>query len=219
MIGVDGCRGGWLAAIDDGTDVAWSWTRDVAELLDLEADCVAIDMPIGLPDRGRRACDTEARLALGPRRSTVFPAPLRAVLQCPTYAEARAALAALGEPSMSAQAWGIVAAVRALDAALTPADDARVIEAHPELAFARMAGEVLAAKKTSAGRAERLAALATTWPDVEAVVARAPRPAAPDDPLDALACAWVGRRWVREEAVVVGDGMRDSRGLPMRIVS
>ena len=219
VVGVDGCRGGWLAASCDDDCVSWSWTRDVAALLALPADAVAIDMPIGLPDRGRRQCDVAARELLGPRRATVFDAPLRAVLPLPSYAAARAHLADIGERSMSAQAYGIVRAVRALDEAVSPVDDGRVVEAHPELAFLRMAGRPLAPKKTSVGAAERLEALAATWPDIAAIAATAPRPAATDDALDALACAWVARRWMRGEAVVLGDGMRDARGLPMRIVS
>ena len=219
VVGVDGCRGGWLAAVCDDDCVSWSWTRDVAALLALAADTVAIDMPIGLPDRGQRACDVAARELLGPRRATVFDAPLRGVLPLPSYAAARACLAEMGERSMSAQAYGIVPAVRALDEAVSAADDARVVEAHPELAFLRMTGRTLAPKKTPGGAAERLEALAATWPEAAAIAAAAPRPAARDDALDALACAWVARRWVTGEAVVLGDGLRDARGLPMRIVS
>lgn len=219
VVGVDGCRGGWLAAVCDADRVSWTWTRDVASLLALPADAMAIDMPIGLAEHGRRACDVAARQLLGARRATVFDAPLRAVLSCASYVEARTVLTELGERSMSAQAYGLVRAVRELDEALTPADGTRVVEAHPEVAFLRMAGRPLAAKKTALGRAERLEALATTWPDVAATAAAAGRPAAPDDALDALACAWVARRWVRGEATVIGDGERDTRGLPMRIVS
>jgi predicted RNase H-like nuclease len=118
---------------------------------------------------------------------------------------------------MSAQAFGIVRAVRDLDAAVSTADDHRVVEAHPELAFRVMTGTVLASKKTAEGRAQRLAALSATWPDVAALVAQAPKPAAPDDALDALACAWVARRWLRGEARILGDETRDAKHLPMRI--
>ena len=218
VVGVDGCRGGWLAAIA-GADggVTWRWTAAVAELLAEPADAVAVDMPIGLVESGRRTCDVQARRLLGRQGASVFAAPVRPVLGCTTYAEARALLAARGGPSMSAQAFGIVRAVRDLDAAVSTADDDRVVEAHPELAFRAMTGTALASKKTAEGRAERLAALSATWPDVATLVAQAPRPAAPDDALDALACAWVARRWLRGEARILGDEARDARGKPMRI--
>lgn len=219
-LGVDGCRGGWLAAVDDGgRRIAWRWTAEVGELLAMDAAAVAIDIPIGLPDRGSRACDVQARRRIGERRSSVFPAPVRSVLGCTTYAEARAVLAARGLPSMSAQAFGIVRAVRQVDRALGPADETRVVEAHPEVAFALLTGGGLAAKKTAPGREQRRRALANVCRDLDGLLAAAPRPAATDDALDALACLWVAGRWARGEAEVLGDGERDARGLVMRIVT
>lgn len=217
VIGVDGCRGGWLAALVDDTGPTWRWSTDIAGILAEDADAIAIDTPIGLPDAGSRACDVEARRLLGPRRSSVFAAPVRPVLDCATYAEARAVLAARGGASMSAQAFGIVRAVRAVDECLSAADTVRVVEAHPELAFRSLAGRDLAAKKTPEGHAQRISALSTVWPTVTDLVAAAPRPAAPDDALDALACAYVAGRWADGTATVLTDGRVDTRGLPMRI--
>jgi predicted RNase H-like nuclease len=221
VLGIDGCRGGWLAALlDDDASVAWEWTTDVATLVRAHADAVAIDIPIGLPDAGTRACDRAARSMLGRRGVSVFAAPVRPVLGCATYADARAVLADLGGPSMSAQAFGIVAAVRAVDEVLSPADEPRVLEAHPEVAFSRMAGApVLTGKRTVAGAAARLQLLTAWLPSVLEALADVPARAGLDDALDALACAWVARRWLRGTATVLGDGGRDARGLLMRIVA
>jgi len=221
VLGVDGCRGGWLAAeVDDDDRVSWQWCGEVAPLLRRPADAVAIDIPIGLPESGSRACDVQARASLGRRGVTVFPAPVRPVLGCSTYAEARAVLARAGGPSMSAQAFGIVSAVRQVDNAVTPADEPRVVEAHPELAFVTMAdGTALSAKRTDEGAARRRGLLASWLPDLADVVASAPARARPDDVLDALACAWVARRWRGGAAEVLGDDARDTRGLVMRIVA
>jgi len=221
VLGVDGCRGGWLwAVLDDDDRVTWHWTREIKELLEQAADVVAIDIPIGLPDAGIRACDVQARAALGRRGVTVFPAPVRPVLESTTYAEARRLLADLGGGSMSAQAFGIVGAVRQVDAALTPADEARVVEAHPELAFALMGdGVALPGKRTVEGASLRVQRLTAWLPAVAQVLAEAPARARPDDVLDALACAWVARRWRAGTACVLGDGARDSHGLLMRIAA
>jgi predicted RNase H-like nuclease len=222
--GVDGCRGGWLAVDVDlrSGAVAWQWwplAQTAAVLHDGEVAVTAIDIPIGLPATGRRACDVAARARLGRRGVSVFPAPLRAVLGCPSYAEARAVLASLGGPSMSAQAFGIVAAVAAVDAVVSPADDGRLVEAHPEVAFAAMGdGPVLAGKRTAAGVATRLRLLAAWRPDVLDVLAGVPAEAPLDDALDALACAWVAGRVRRGEHETLGDSGRDDRGLPTRIV-
>jgi len=208
------------AELDEENRVAWQWSPDIETLLRLPADVVAIDIPIGLPEAGVRACDVQARAALGRRGVTVFPAPVRSVLGCTTYAEARRVLAVAGGPSMSAQAFGIVAAVRQVDIAIAPDDESRVVEAHPELAFMAMgSGATLPGKRTVDGAALRRQLLEDWLPDLIEIVTTAPTRARPDDVLDALACAWVARRWRADTACVFGDGSRDARGLTMRIVA
>src|SRR3954452_10549915 len=124
VLGVDGCRGGWLAAeLDEDNSVAWQWSSDIDQLLRLSVDVVAIDIPIGLADAGVRACDVQARAALGRRGVTVFPAPARPGRGCATSAAARGLLSSAGGPSRSAQPFGIVNAVRQADAAIPCADE------------------------------------------------------------------------------------------------
>jgi predicted RNase H-like nuclease len=43
--------------------------------------------------------------------------------------------------------------------------------------------------------------------------------AAPDDVLDAFVLCWTARRFLRRQAVVLGDGEVDSTGLRMEIVA
>jgi predicted RNase H-like nuclease len=91
LVGVDGCRGGWIGVIDDGgrlkSRVFLDWSRLMAELH--RATLIGVDIPIGLPQKGSRACDLVARRRLGrPRGSSVFPAPVRGVLgSAGSYAE------------------------------------------------------------------------------------------------------------------------------------
>jgi predicted RNase H-like nuclease len=222
VIGVDGCRGGWVAAVLDGPGIDWlPWTTEIRDVLSVDAASVAIDIPIGLPEQSVRACDVEARALLGRRGVSVFSAPVRPVLSCRTYAEARAVLAAAGGRSMSAQAFGLVPAVRQVDEAITAADHHRVIEAHPEVAFFVLGGDrELASKRTGAGVAGRIRLLQDALAaDVVAVLAKAPAGVPVDDALDALACAYVAREWAAGRATALGDGALDSRGLPMRIVA
>jgi predicted RNase H-like nuclease len=224
--GVDGCRGGWLSVDVDrlgaGADARWRWwpLASTDELLhDTDVAVVAIDVPIGLPDAGRRACDQQARRLLGRRGVSVFPAPSRAVLGAPTYADARGILAARGGGSMSAQAFGIVPAVTAVDACLSAADDDRVVECHPEVSFCLLGGGPgLVGKRTAAGSAIRRQLLSSAWPQLDRVLRARPDRAPEDDVLDALACAWSALRIAAGQHVVLGDAERDARGLPMRIV-
>lgn len=225
VLGVDGCRTGWIGALLDGTEVRWHTYADAGGVLATAADAIAIDIPMGLAEGGRRrACDEQARAALGPARASVFFAPPRElVAERPMdHAAALAWLRARGLGGMSAQAYGIVAKVRDVDGALSPAVRDRVIEAHPELSFRRMAGlATLPSKKSAAGVAHRVAAAGRALGvDVVALLHAVPSPVAVDDALDALACAWTARRWAARDPdlQVLGRDERDPRGLPMRIV-
>jgi predicted RNase H-like nuclease len=219
LAGVDGCRGQWLAAVLDGATVSWRLVPTFRDLYDDPTlTVIAIDVPIGLPDSGKRGCDIEARAHLGSRGASVFAAPVRPVLACQTYAEARAVLAALGGASMSAQAFGIVKAVRDVDACVRPDDDDRVVETHPELAFAVLGGAPgLGSKKSTAGTAARLRVLSSWRSDVVDLLERVPAGVPLDDALDALGCLWVAERWAAGRRGTLGDGERDVRNLPMRI--
>jgi predicted RNase H-like nuclease len=223
IAGVDGCRGGWLAAIEDDSTGALS-LRLAPRWTDLPADLalICVDMPIGLAERGPRGCDALAR-ALLPRgrKSSVFPPPRRAMLDCPTWRAANA-LGKRDEGSgLTIYAWGLMAKIRELDRALGPADQRRVRESHPELAFNRMnGGTPLPAKRESAGRARRRALLeAEGFEALDQWLALYPRALVqPDDVLDACACLVTARRIRRDDAIRLPlEPAHDARGLAMEI--
>ena len=172
---------------------------------------IAIDMPIGLSDAGSRACDVAARKLLRPHASRVFPAPPRAALgSVDDYdAACRAALTATGK-SLSKQTWNLLRSIAEVDAL---ADDPRLVECHPELAFALMQGHPIdERKKTPQGRERRLDLLRRWLPDLG-------DPAYGDDGLDALACAWSAARVAGGTAITLpaDEVPRDDAGRPMRI--
>jgi len=219
VLGVDGWRLGWVGALLDGRHVRLVALADVPAVLAVpDADVVAIDMPIGLSEDGARACDVAARKRLGAAGSSVFPAPVRAVLATDDYAEARAISRAHTKPERapSAQAFMLVRSIRALDDALGEPPTDRVVEVHPELAFRRGLGGVTARKGTAAGTVQRLRALRAVM-DVEEGLADAPPGVPMTDALDACAAAWSAQRLADGTAECVGDGSTDRRGRPMRI--
>ena len=138
--GVDGCAAGWLVVWAEAGShrVAASLLATIAELaLDDPAALTAIDIPIGLHHNGPRPCDQEARLLLGSRRSSVFPAPVRSVLQARSYNEAcELSFQAQGR-KLSKQTYNILAKIRAVDALLQAQGSLsqRLVEVHPELSF------------------------------------------------------------------------------------
>jgi len=219
LAGADGCRAGWVVIVDLGdehTDALVLATFD--DVLALGADVVGIDIPIGLPTVGPRTCDVAARARLGSRRSSVFPAPVRAVLGATDHADAVARSRAACGRGISIQAWNLVAKIAEVDSSVVPGDP--VFEVHPELSFTTLAGAPLATrKKGREGRTERLTLLASQFPDVTDHLATKPPGCAPDDVLDAYAVLWTVRRIAACTAEVHGDGATDDRGLPMAITA
>src|SRR5487761_1764958 len=83
LVGVDGCRCGWVAVSESDQLLDACVHADWGSLMRSAAQdaIIAVDIPIGLPIRGARICDLEVRRYPGaPRASSVFPAPVRACL-------------------------------------------------------------------------------------------------------------------------------------------
>lgn len=200
--GVDGCKGGWLFfGLADG-DHEFGIAEHLDDLLPEFAGArrVLVDIPIGLASAGSRArrCDGLARGLLGPRASSVFPAPTREALACGEYAAACDANARVTGRRISRQAWGLAEKIREADRLLAGSEVARRVlrESHPELCFYGLAGgrPMNHPKRTGAGRAERMAVLHGYWAGADEALAHAlahlPRGLlAADDVVDALALA------------------------------
>jgi predicted RNase H-like nuclease len=231
LAGVDGCRAGWVVALAGWSGSAGGAFDDVevhvvatfAEVLGLGAETVAVDIPIGLPDAGPRACDVAARRLLGSRRSSVFPAPVRATLAARRrgWAATLAASRAAAGTGLSRQAFHLLPKVAEVDDALatrTAPTPVLVVEAHPELAFARLAGAPMPhPKRVPEGRAHRAATLRPVVPPVDDLLGSRPPGCAADDLLDALALLGTAHRLRAGVAELLGDGSTDRRGRPMQI--
>jgi predicted RNase H-like nuclease len=215
---VDGAPGGWIVVRVGPGRVGWSVQPDAAAVLAATTGCVAVgvDIPLGLPaGPRRRACDEETAQALGPARSSVFPAPPRAVLTAASHAEACVIARQLTGRGISLQSFHI--GPKVLDWDSLGERPATVFEVHPELAFRRLEPNVtFGSKKTARGAGQRIAALAG-WVSPALALAELPLGARLDDALDALAAAWSAQRWARGEAEVLGLE-HDDRGRPMCVV-
>lgn len=227
VLGVDGCRGGWVAAkLDLAGNATVSLAATFAGLLagpGRDAEALIVDMPIGLAEAGRRGCETLAREKLKPgRTSSVFASPRRPMLAFGAYGEANAWGKANGA-GLSKQAWMIMPKIRELDAAIGPEDQVRIGEGHPEVAFARLRGGLPCAhsKRRPEGLSERRAVLAGAGLDAEALFLAAHHTHGPDvgrdDVYDALALALTARDRLAGKAWRLTDGARDARGLIMEI--
>lgn len=245
--GVDGCKAGWVAVIRRSVGaVEAAVFTDFAALLDALPDdaIVAVDMPIGLPERaghGGRGPEALVRRHLGQRQSSVFSIPSRAAVHAEPgpfagieewYAAHRRASAvarATSKPprGVSIQAFGIFSKIREIDALMIarPALRTRVIESHPEVAFWRLNdGHPMTLPKKVKGRinvpgmVERKALLARCGLPEAFVSAPPPRGAAADDFLDACAMLLIAERHARGEAVPFPDPpLADAYGIPIAI--
>jgi predicted RNase H-like nuclease len=206
VTGLDACRRGWVAVslVTAAPPVTVRIGTSLSALLAPDLDpalttIVGIDMPLGLLETGWREADRAARGLLGPRRSSVFAIPPRAVWAQASYQAANQLCRELTGQGFSIQAWG-------LRAKLLEANHYRqtcghpLYEVHPELAFGAMAGAPLAASKhTGPGRILRRELLAQVGLELPPGL-----PAALlGDVLDAAAVAWSARRIAAGQAVTL----------------
>ncbi|SEP82296.1 DUF429 domain-containing protein [Microlunatus flavus] len=207
VLGVDGCRDGWVGVAPDPDGPRAYTAPDLRALVALaEGDgsvgLVGVDIPVGLLDEGWRLADQEAARALGARRASIFRTPVRAALEAPDHASGVRISARASGGGFSVQAWGLRVKVLEVDLLVRGGED-RVREVHPELSFARLAGRpALHPKKTWAGQQERLALLAAAGIDLTRLRGGTGS-AAPDDVVDAAAVAWTALRLARGDAVSV----------------
>ncbi|MFT0860658.1 DUF429 domain-containing protein [Ancylobacter sp. G4_0304] len=229
VAGVDGCKGGWVAVIiePDGSGHAARIAR-LAELFErpLAPDLVAVDMPIGLPERIEakgRAPERLVRPKLGRRQSSVFSMPSRAAVEASEdasvpederYRHACARARATSEPPRAVAKQGFALFPRILDIdrwlRANPALQPRVFECHPEVSFWAMNGEteVTTAKKVQnrpnpEGLAQRRGLLDAAGFSQELFSASKARAlgVGQDDLIDACAAAWTAGRIARGEAI------------------
>lgn len=228
VAGADGCPGGWVCVTARAEESGRLTLAEVAVVADFAAllrktracEALAVDIPIGLSEDGRREADFEARRRIGPRRSSVFPPPPRFVLDAPDYEAANSASKSRYRRGLQKQTFNILPKIREADAAMTPAMQDCVVESHPEVCFWALAGErhLMHAKRTREGRAERLRLLETVYGEAVRDVTP-PRGAARDDLYDACVLAWTASHVAAGTAVhLPGRPQRDERGLRMEIV-
>ena len=196
-------------------------------LAELDVEVLGIDVPIGLPDSGVREADRLARRFLGaPRSSSVFPVPIRPMLNASTRLEACRLGEAVDGRRIGVQSWALMPKIRAIDTLLRRNPDLvrRVHEVHPEVSFACWRGQPMQhSKKTPQGRLERQALIdaafgPATFAVMQASLKPDPHRVGQDDLADALAVLWtafrlregIAQRFPEEAAV-------DRAGLPMHI--
>lgn len=233
VAGVDGCPAGWVvvvAATDPLRAESAKIAPDFKRVLAITRHCaaIAVDIPIGLSETDYwRGPDVAARAVLGKRRSSVFPSPLRQIVGCGDYDDAKRISFEICGKKPTLQAFNISGKIAEVNEAITPETQRRVREVHPEVCFWALHGTPMEHKKSRvAGRTERLSTLSrafrgdlsATFTSLRASLSTGQR-VGWDDFLDACAAAWTAGR------IAYGTEQRfplspdtDSHGLRMEIV-
>jgi predicted RNase H-like nuclease len=231
FVGIDGCRGGWLAVHWDGTAESFPVVHFLSNIDELKLSTIrvcAVDIPIGFMDvavPGGRDAEKLARKFLKGKSSSVFSSPSRKALEAKDFEEALSINIKNSHPpgiGLSRQSAALIPKMSEVDRFMSPEIQDQIFETHPELAFAIMNGNlaVQSKKRRMIGRKERLELLlGNGFPSDKLLIpANTPRIWSQDDLLDACACAWSARRIAEGRAVSFpADPPLDARGLRMAI--
>jgi len=197
VLGVDGCRAGWVGVRwigGPGAAASVLVAADIGALVERagEVAVVAIDIPIGLPAAERHEAELLARRRLPGRASTVFNRPAAATLDATSYAEANQVNRVALGLGLSRQSYSLLPKIADVQHWLSTGPAMTVVEAHPEVCFAALHGSVVTQSKSTPDGAElRRTLLAAAGIQVD--LRRHPGVGV-DDVLDAAAVAWTASR-------------------------
>jgi predicted RNase H-like nuclease len=229
VAGVDGCPAGWIAVLWDGArQLAPQLCKTFADVMALPAEVIAVDMPIGLPERSARPPEREVRAKLGERQSSVFAVPVEKAIYCADYDEACRVNFLNSNPRrlVSKQCFHLFPKMREIDALVMPHHQLRIYESHPELAFWVMNGEAplplpkkMKGQPYPPGLELRRALLRKNDVPVESLVHDyRRRDVGADDLLDACACTFVAWRILNRQSIrFPANPPLNARGLRMEI--
>lgn len=228
FIGVDGCKGGWVAAIIEDGELQLRRYEKIRDITDHHPgfDAFLIDMAIGLPESEKDLRpEKEARSLLKERSATVFNVPSRqAVYAKGEELQKKTNTSVLGK-SLSKQSIGIIPKIRELDEFLDEHQEYQnlICESHPELCFARLNADILTSKKSGTfGFDERLRILSEYLlpEDIQGLRDQAKAlQCKPDDIIDAVCLAVVAAFKAKGLCESIPEEpQKDARGLLMQMV-
>ena len=197
-IGVDGCRGGWIACVLNHGEFRFERFDSLEQLVSHypEFDAFLIDMAVGLRSSADQLRpDDLARKELGQKSSSIFPIPCRQAVYADSEEEQKQTNIRILGKSLSKQTVHIIPKIKELDEYLSlhPEYKNRILESHPEVDFARLNGSVvMTRKKEYPGFSDRAAILKRYLPgkDLSGMWEMAKKlKCNPDDLLDAACLA------------------------------
>ena len=218
LAGIDGCKSGWIVVWDRNGITSVEYLQRLPDILERKPKIAIIDIPIGLLQTGTREADRDARQILKRRSCCVFTAPIRPMLECSSYDEARQCRLRVEGKSLTRQSWAILPKIKEVDGVINPELQKIVKEGHPEVSFALMnGGEPLSrSKHTYDGQKDRMKLLQSSFPEITLSVEQ--NRSWRKDVIDAYALLWTARRISEGEGTAFPENSAvDARGLLMKI--
>jgi predicted RNase H-like nuclease len=216
--GVDACKAGWIAVTTAPESFEKAEVKVFASVAALISELaprsiIAIDVPIGLPERtirGGREPDWAAREFLGLQRASVFLVPSRKAVYAHEQGYTRVYDVAreTSDPkrAVSKQLFGILRHIRQVDEILRQESvlRERVFEVHPEVSFKVMNNDepLPERKKSEHGMQLRRGLLTKQGFSLSFLDQSLLRGVGRDDFYDACACAWSAKRILHGSARV-----------------
>jgi predicted RNase H-like nuclease len=213
VAGADGCPAGWLVVFRsiNGQGARAQIFEKITEALAApeRPAILSIDIPIGLPttsQKGGRLADIEARKVLNLRKSSIFPAPSRSVLNARSFPQAKRIEARNSRPAkkLAKQTFNLLPKIRELYS-IALAHAGTIFECHPEVSFWVMnrKAEMSFRKKTQQGFGQRCEALCRNGFKESFLTTRVGtyKDHNRDDLVDACAAVWTAGRILRKQAI------------------
>lgn len=232
VIGVDGCKLGWICVIITQGNIEINLYEEFSELIFInnDTDLFIVDMPIGLPENSYQAelrPERIARKLLPKKASSVFNVPCRQAVYKDTYDEANEQNKQVLGKGLSKQSFYIADKCKEVDVFLREYSQFKnkIVESHPELQFARFTENkqpILSSKKSSTGLFEReriLTHILKTFFDIDLNIINYPLyKKHPDDVVDALCLAVAAGLCVVKGAKTIPENPEcESSGLLMKM--
>lgn len=136
-------EGYWTVTVEDASPVSVELFETLDDVLAHanEADAVGFDVPIGHDDPmgeagGRRAPEAAAEALLGDAIDRILPCPPPVVFELDHFHQAQKRCEDEGWPELTRPIWG--GRGRIAGATEAASEDARIVEAHPEVSFTVM---------------------------------------------------------------------------------
>lgn len=226
-IGIDGCRGGWIAAILEQGNLCVEKYDSVDAIIEKHpgfSQCL-IDMVVGLQEKKTDIRpDDYARRLLSGRSSSVFPSPCRQAVYEPDISEKYRLNQQILGKKFTPLTLGIMPKIKQVDEFLdrNPGYKNVILESHPEVCFSRLNGRTVMSRKATAEGFEERIEILSRYAEIDRTYLMAKQKefgCNPDDILDAVCLAVTAclADYGKTE-VIPPSPMQDARGLYMQMV-